>query len=76
MEMMLESYFNLHYYGYGMDVYYDSESSEEEVEDESVEEMRIYDREFPFDDEIFYINVKAPRIKIGWENLPMEVCTV
>ncbi|XP_055631275.1 F-box/LRR-repeat protein fbxl-1-like [Toxorhynchites rutilus septentrionalis] len=68
MEMMLESYFNLHYYGYGMDAFYESESSEEEEPEEEID-----DREFPFDDEVFQINVKAPRIKIGWENLPMEI---
>ncbi|XP_055591237.1 uncharacterized protein LOC129743277 [Uranotaenia lowii] len=74
MQMMIESYFNLHFYGYGADSFYNysSESSdEEEVQLEALEE--VDDREFPFDDDLFYINVKAPKIKTGWDNLPMEI---
>lgn len=64
---MIESYFNMHYYGYG------PQSSESESESESDHGEEVDDREFPFDDDIFYINLKAPRVKTGWENLPMEV---
>ncbi|XP_055531449.1 uncharacterized protein LOC129722187 [Wyeomyia smithii] len=66
MEMMIESYFNMHYYGYR------TQSSESESDSESEVES-IDDREFPFEDDIFYINIKAPRAKTGWDNLPMEI---
>ncbi|XP_053685766.1 F-box/LRR-repeat protein fbxl-1-like [Sabethes cyaneus] len=68
MEMMIESYFNMHFYGYK------PQSSESESESSSEEEVEEVDnREFPFDDDVFYINLKAPRAKTGWDNLPMEI---
>uniref|UniRef100_A0A1Q3FJA7 Putative f-box/lrr protein n=1 Tax=Culex tarsalis TaxID=7177 RepID=A0A1Q3FJA7_CULTA len=77
MQMMIESYFNLHYYGYGMDEF-GFDSSDEEMEEEDVKivepvKEEVVNREFPFDDEVFYINVKAPRVRVGWDNLPMEI---
>lgn len=74
--MMIESYFNLHYYGYGKEEYYsdfDDSDTESEPEEEKPPEPEMADREFPFDDDVFYINLKAPRVRTGWDNLPMEV---
>ncbi|XP_062563829.1 F-box/LRR-repeat protein fbxl-1-like [Armigeres subalbatus] len=75
MEMMIESYFNLHYYGYGKEEYYsDCEDVDTESEpEEPPEEEELVNREFPFDDDVFYINLKAPRARTGWDNLPMEI---
>ncbi|XP_021706245.1 F-box/LRR-repeat protein 2-like [Aedes aegypti] len=76
MQMMIESYFNLHYYGYGKEEYYsdfDDDDTESEPEEEKPPEEEQVDREFPFDDDIFYINLKAPRVRTGWDNLPMEI---
>ncbi|XP_058832847.1 F-box/LRR-repeat protein 20-like isoform X2 [Topomyia yanbarensis] len=75
MEMMLESYFNMHYYGYGIKYYEsdcESESDSEETDQETKSEQMVI-REFPFHDDVLYINIKAPRAKTGWENLPMEL---
>lgn len=79
MQMMIESYFNLHYYGYGMGELgfeSDEEDTEEEVEVKKIVEVKeeeVVYREFPFDDEVFRYKFKAPRVRVGWDNLPMEV---
>lgn len=76
MQMMLESYFNLHYYGYGKEEYLsdsDGYDTEPEVAKKQEPEEEVVNREFPFDDDIIYINLKGPRVRTGWDNLPMEV---
>ncbi|XP_052872407.1 uncharacterized protein LOC128277861 [Anopheles cruzii] len=78
MQMSIESWFNLHYYGFGHE---GASSSEEEQPEEDEEDdgskgepiEEIDDREFPFHDDVFYINVKAPRVRTGFDNLPMEI---
>ncbi|XP_058459384.1 uncharacterized protein LOC131435476 [Malaya genurostris] len=72
MEVLIESYFNMHYYGYGFR-YYESDSESDSVETDEDDDEEDICREFPFDDDVFYFNIKAPRAKTGWENLPMEI---
>uniref|UniRef100_A0A182JPX9 F-box domain-containing protein n=1 Tax=Anopheles christyi TaxID=43041 RepID=A0A182JPX9_9DIPT len=79
MEMSIESWFNLHYYGFGHGEDgggYDEDEEEESEEDERtvpepIEE--VDDREFPFHDDVFYINLKGPRVRTGFDKLPMEI---
>lgn len=73
----MESYFNLHYYGYGMgELGFDSDDEDMEEEEEKIVEPvkeEVENREFPFDDDVFQYIAKAPRVRVGWDNLPMEV---
>uniref|UniRef100_A0A182J5X2 F-box domain-containing protein n=1 Tax=Anopheles atroparvus TaxID=41427 RepID=A0A182J5X2_ANOAO len=76
MEMSIESWFNLHYYGFGHDGEPLSEEEEDDDDGSSTEEEpieEIDDREFPFHDDVFYINLKGPRVRTGFDNLPMEI---
>ncbi|XP_035784886.1 GRR1-like protein 1 isoform X1 [Anopheles albimanus] len=80
MQMSIESWFNLHYYGFGQEgVMVGNEEEEDEEEDEDDYQLQaepveeIDDREFPFHDDVFYINLKAARVRTGFDNLPTEV---
>ncbi|XP_053680175.1 F-box/LRR-repeat protein 4-like [Anopheles nili] len=80
MEMSIESWFNLHYYGFGHGEDSLFDDYEDEEEEESEEEVipqppveEVDDRVFPFHDDVFYINLKGPRVRTGFDNLPMEI---